>query len=143
MSKANPTKANALREQGECGEASAISETNHKPNSGDCISQTENISCPRWGMCIAPICPLDSQWSRRTLASDDPICFYLTESVKEGAEAIFKGRGRGNLFAVMCGHVSPMSGRWSRIRRALERAKKSGSRMARLSPREATCLASF
>ena len=70
------------------------------------------------------------------MLNDDSVCFYLAEAVKQGAEAVFRGRGLGELFRVVSEHVQPMSSRWGRIRRALERAKTSGSRLARLAPWE-------
>ena len=59
----------------------------------------------------------------------DPVCFYLTESVKDGASSIFDGRGLIDLYMVITEAAPLICTRWPRIRRALERAKTSGSRM--------------
>jgi len=67
---------------------------------------------------------------------DDSVCFYLTEAVKADAEANFRGRGRIELFQVVSKLIQPMSLRWGRIRSSLDRARKSGSRMARIAPWE-------
>jgi hypothetical protein len=92
--------------------------------------------CPKWENCSAPICPLDPDVLKRVMINDDPVCFYLSEAVKPAAEAVFKRRGREELFVVVSKHVQPLSARWGRIRHALERAKTSGSRLARLAPWE-------
>lgn len=93
-------------------------------------------TCPRWQQCNAPICPLDPHWQRRVMANDDPVCFYVSEAVKDGAKANFDWRGLGNLFVLVSEHIPAMSSRWGRLRRALERASKSGSRLARPAPWE-------
>ena len=93
-------------------------------------------SCPKWDKCNSPVCPLDPDWERRVMLSEDSVCFYLAEAVKADAEAVFMRRGLGELFKVVSEHVQPMSSRWGRIRRALERAKGTGSRIARRAPWE-------
>jgi len=70
------------------------------------------------------------------MRDDERVCFYLMESVKQDAEAIFGGRGRADLFDAVSKLVAPMSVRWGRIRRKLEDASKSGSRMATVPPWE-------
>lgn len=94
------------------------------------------ITCPKWHKCNAPLCPLDPDVFKRVMHSEDAVCFYLAEAVKPNAEAIFDMRGRGDLFGVISTLIQPMSLRWGPIRRALERAKLTGSRMARLAPWE-------
>lgn len=88
-------------------------------------------SCPKYQTCNAPVCPVDPDWHKRSNCSEDPTCFYLTESVKHGAQAVFEGAGLGELFAEIHRQAQPISDRHPRIRRALERAKETGSRMAR------------
>lgn len=92
--------------------------------------------CPKWDKCNAPLCPLDPDLFKRVMRNDEPVCYYLTEAVKADAEAVFRRRGRGELFEVISKLIPAMSSRWGRIRHALERAKTSGSRMARLAPWE-------
>ncbi len=70
------------------------------------------------------------------MLNDEPVCYYLSEAVKVNAEAIFRRRGRAELFAVVLAHIQLMSFRWGRIKRALERARTKGSRMATLAPWE-------
>jgi hypothetical protein len=88
-------------------------------------------SCPRFDKCSAPICPLDPYWQKRVLLHDDPTCYYLTESVKGNAEAVFRSRGLAKLYLAMVEVTPTICSRHRRIEVALERAKLSGSRMAR------------
>ncbi len=94
-------------------------------------------ACPKWHKCSVPLCPLDPGVFKRVMLNDEPVCFYLTEAVKVDAEAIFRRRGREELFAVVSALIQPMSSRWGRIKRALERAKSKSSRMATVAPWEA------
>lgn len=96
-----------------------------------------NITCPKYDKCSSPICPLDRDWRKRVMLEEDSVCFYLSEAVKDEAEAVFDRRGLGEIFRVVSDCIRPMSERWSRVRRALERAKLSGSRLARKAPWEA------
>jgi hypothetical protein len=105
------------------------------PTHADSIAAGTNI-CPKYSKCNAPLCPLDPDMFKRTMLCSDAVCYYLTEAVKPGAEAIFRERGRIELFELVCKFIQPMSERWGRIHRHLERARKSGSRMARLAPWE-------
>ncbi len=88
--------------------------------------------CPKWARCNAPVCPLDSGWRKITLNREDSTCFYLSESVKHDAEAIFRERGLGDLFEVMSRLTPTIRARHRRIDAALMRASKSGSRMTKL-----------
>jgi hypothetical protein len=91
-------------------------------------------SCPRFLKCNAPICPLDLDWQKRVLLNEDPTCFYLTESVKHGAENVVEGAGLENLYEAMVRAYLPITAWHARIRKALERSKLSGFRMTRLPP---------
>jgi hypothetical protein len=65
------------------------------------------------------------------MKSDDPVCFYLSEAVKDGAEARFKTAGLGNMFQRIAKVVPAFVLSSGRVARALERARLSGSRMDR------------
>lgn len=110
---------------------------NHEPNSNPNTLQTRYISyehCPKFEKCNAPICPLDPDWRKRVLFSEDATCFYLTESVKHGAETVFQGAGLGELYEVIVRVTPDITARHTRIQKALERAKLTGSRMTRSAP---------
>jgi hypothetical protein len=92
--------------------------------------------CSKWEKCNAPICPLDPGNLKRVMLNEDAVCFYLSEAVKTDAEAIFRGAGRRELYELVSQAIPPLSARWGRIRRALERAKLNGSRMTRTFPSE-------
>ena len=88
-------------------------------------------SCPKFLKCNAPICPLDADWQKRILRSEDPTCFFLTESVKHNAETVFEGAGLKELYSAMVFAYPSITAQHPRIQKALERAKLSGFRMTR------------
>lgn len=85
-------------------------------------------SCPRWSHCSASMCPLEEAREALVVRNEDKVCFLLTESVKRGAAARFRERGLEQIFEYMVGATPEVTRRWGRIRSALERAMKSGSR---------------
>ncbi len=92
-------------------------------------------NCPKFLECNAPICPLDVDWQKRVLIKEDATCFYLTESVKQDAEAVFKAAGLGVLYLEMVRAYQPITSRWERVKNALARAKLTGSRMTKTLPK--------
>lgn len=86
--------------------------------------------CPRWDGCAAPVCPLASDWQRHRHLDGERICGLLCELAKDGGEA----RLRGVLSAVLVdrlAEVAPaITSRWYPIRKRLQRASRTGSRMA-------------
>jgi hypothetical protein len=100
------------------------------------MSEVEFHLCPKSDACNAPCCPVDSKWNRRAVLNDDSICYYLLESAKDGAQARFEGAGLGEFYRRVVA-VSPlMQERFSRIRRKVSDAAKSGSRMERRFPQK-------
>ena len=87
--------------------------------------------CPKFQSCNAPVCPIDLAWAHRFNHKEDPTCFYLSESVKDGSQALFQGAGLGELYEVMHRVTPAIAKQHPRIKRALERAQQTGSRMAR------------
>lgn len=68
------------------------------------------------------------------MLDDEACCYYACESVKDGAEARFNAAGLGELHAALVVVLPQVIERWPRIRRTVERATLSGSRMDRLPP---------
>jgi hypothetical protein len=64
-------------------------------------------------------------------SNEDATCFYLCESVKHGSQALFQGAGLVELYEAIHRATPAIVDRHPRIRKALERAKQTGSRMAR------------
>ncbi|MGA7178748.1 MAG: hypothetical protein WBX11_04060 [Thiobacillaceae bacterium] len=89
-------------------------------------------SCPKYPSCHAPICMLDTDWQKRKHFKEDACCFYLLESQKPGAEAVFRGAGRGELYDAAIAAAPSIAARYAPIRRNMERARTTGSRMGRL-----------
>jgi len=91
-------------------------------------------ACPKYKGCSAPICPLDANWRNAKHLKHERVCFYLCEAQKDGSEAIFGGRGLGELFRLMVGATPAISTRWGTIKKALAKAAKTGSRLNRNPP---------
>jgi hypothetical protein len=77
------------------------------------------------------VCPLDPAWARRLNRNEDSTCFYLCESVKHGSQALFQGAGLEELYESIHRVTSAIEDRYPHIKKVLERAKPTGSRMAR------------
>ncbi len=103
------------------------------------MNSIKMCDCPRFDKCSAPICPLDREWSLRVYRKGEPICFYLLEYVKPNAKDQFQGSIGVPIYEAIQTSIDAMSHRYAPLRRALERAKRTGSRLvpaptANLSP---------
>ena len=83
--------------------------------------------CPRFDRCSAPLCPLDSDWRRRTVTNRDPTCFYMLEAVKQGAEKRFEGRPDRGIYSKAVEMLSDRESIGASCRHALTRAARTGS----------------
>jgi hypothetical protein len=90
--------------------------------------------CPKFIACRAPVCPLDRDWFVRRHIPGEPVCHWLLEASKPGAEANFGGAGRGELYRHVSSVALSIAERHAPIRRALERAARYGSRLGRKAP---------
>ena len=88
-------------------------------------------TCPKFERCSAPICPLDRNWRKASHLQHERVCFYLCEAQKRGSEALFGGKGLGELYQLIVEATSEISFRWASIQRVLISASKTGSRMNR------------
>ncbi len=96
-------------------------------------SPNETMStCPKFDRCSAPICPLDPDWRLRVYRRDEPICFYLLEYVKPHARAQFIGGMAMPIYEAIERSMDAMCSRYAPLRKALERAKRTGSRLRAL-----------
>ena len=91
-------------------------------------------TCPKFQGCSTPICPLDPNWHNTRHLKGERICFYLCEAQKCGTEAIFRGRGLGDLYQVIVEATPDISLRWGTIKKALIKAARTGSRMNAMPP---------
>ena len=85
--------------------------------------------CPKWQKCSAPTCPIDPDWSLRRHLDGERICQYLTEAVKPGAESILRGVLPTELIAQINLVVSEINTRQHCLKKALQRAALTGSKM--------------
>lgn len=87
--------------------------------------------CPKFNRCNSPICPLDRDWHLRVNKNEDSICYYLIESVKDGAVGRFERAQLGVMYQIIVSLRGEISVRFKRIARKLQRASKTSSRMER------------
>lgn len=87
--------------------------------------------CDRFNVCSANICPLDADWQQRTHLNGERVCFYLTEAYKDNAEANFRSAGKCGLYELIVGVTPAVITTFNTIKSALERAKGTGSRIAK------------
>jgi len=87
-------------------------------------------SCPRFERCSANVCSLDANWHKRVHLEGERVCGLLTESVKPDAEARLRGVLPAELVEQVLRLRVPICVRWGDIRRRLDHAKKTGSKLA-------------
>ncbi len=102
-----------------------------KPAAVESIKFTCPRDCPKFNKCNATICPLDKDWRLRGFLREDATCFYLLESVKEGARSHFEAAQLGVLYERICEVREDIASAHKRIARKLISAAKSASRMTR------------
>jgi hypothetical protein len=90
------------------------------------------MACPRWQKCSANICPLDPDWRDRSHAPGEPVCGLAQEAVKPGANERLAQYVRTEVLAEVRRVLPEITSRWYVIRRAVERAATTGSRLDRL-----------
>lgn len=87
--------------------------------------------CPKFSHCTAPICPLDPEWASRTYLKGEGVCFFTLEHVKPGARARFQGSTAEQIYDAISDVLPSMIARYAPLKRALMRAKKTGSRIGK------------
>jgi len=89
-------------------------------------------ACPRFDGCNAPLCPLDPEWHQRSHVEGEAICGLTLEVVKDGADQRLRGYVRSETLAAVHQALPALMARSYGIRRAINRASKSGSRLDNL-----------
>lgn len=93
------------------------------------LIQLRPCNCPKYQSCNANICPLDPGWFNRTYIKGEPVCFYMLEAQKPKARCRFQGTIEGEIYRAIC-IVSPqVKSIYGPIRKRLERAQRTKSRM--------------
>ena len=87
--------------------------------------------CPRWDSCNVPLCPLDPDILKRVYSRGEAICFYTHEYVKSSSYERFKVSHRGEIYEAISDIIKEGLLAYGYIRRRLERASKTPSRMDR------------
>lgn len=85
--------------------------------------------CPKYNKCSAPICPLDPDWKKRSMAKDERVCFYLREAVKEGAQQRFSGGIAEEIYRQAVSLLPQMVIHVNYLQKRLQKAQETGSKM--------------
>lgn len=92
-------------------------------------SITQPESCSKFISCNSPFCPADPNRAMRKVHRDDPVCFYLLEISKPGGvERISMGHSEEFIKVVTTVYLEVASTACP-IKKSLERAKQTPSRM--------------
>lgn len=95
-------------------------------------------ACPRYDRCSAPICPLDPDWRLRSHIENESVCGLLLELSKKDGEATLRACLPGEVAQAVTTLAAPILIAHGPVRRACEKAAKTGSRLknwhARLAP---------
>ena len=94
--------------------------------------------CPRYDRCSAPVCPLDPDWRLRSHLKGEPVCGLLLEFSKTDGEATLRGFLPAQVAQVAITLAPALLARHAPLRKAWEKASKTGSRLALLARRRAT-----
>jgi hypothetical protein len=85
--------------------------------------------CSKFEHCSASLCPMDEQRAKRVIHRDDPVCFYLSEVAKPGAkERISMGHSKA-MYEVASRVYLELANTTCPIKKSLERAKSTPSRI--------------
>lgn len=93
--------------------------------------------CPKFEKCNAPLCPLDDSWRLRSHAVGDAVCGLALEAVKTGADARLAPYVRADVLGKVRSVLPEIMSRSYVIKRAVERAARSGSRLDNFAARAA------
>ncbi len=101
----------------------------------DCAVPENLRSCPSWESCNANICPLDADWRKRNLLSDESICRFLREWAKiqsgMASDAVFKGYLSIEAQKVIAEAYPEILASHRRINSAMNRAARTQSKLGR------------
>jgi len=94
----------------------------------------EMRQCPKYFACSASVCPLDPDWQKARYVNGDPVCYYMREAVKYGAELVFRDASLGELFDAVSVNLEPIRERWGAIDYKLAESCYTSMRMATVPP---------
>jgi hypothetical protein len=86
-------------------------------------------ACPRYERCSAPICPLDPDWQQRKHLENEQVCGLLLELAKVGGEATLQSCLPKEVTQAATTLAARIHDAHGPVRRACEKASKSGSRL--------------
>lgn len=94
------------------------------------VKDSSPADCPRFERCSCPICPLDPQWSERTLLRGEQTCGLLLELSKPQGSALLRGYVAKAVISRLRQVAPAMVASHGTTRRAVRRAAANGSKLA-------------
>lgn len=86
--------------------------------------------CPKFHGCNAPICPIDPDWQSCAHLPGEGVCLWLRELSKPAGEALLRGCVPTKLLEEVVGQAPAIISSYGDIRRQLNRASKTPSKVA-------------
>lgn len=87
--------------------------------------------CAKFDTCGAPICPIDPRWRERSHLAGEGVCLYLRETAKRSGRPPNGPTVPGELAQAAAEVYPEVITLYGPIRRALEKAAKTGSKLGR------------
>lgn len=100
-----------------------------KPRKTKKIHEIER--CPKFLGCSAPICPIDADWPTRSHRRGERVCYYLTEYAKKPSRPILRGSLPRKLHKAIAEAYPEILAKHCSIKRRLEEAATTPSRLTR------------
>lgn len=94
--------------------------------------------CPRYIRCSASICPLDADWRLRRHLDGESVCGLLLELAKDGGEAVLRASLTAEVVATLTTLAPSILASQGPVRRAYDKASKTGSRLRSFAAQRAT-----
>ena len=132
MKKKNP-RAGTTATGGDNGRTNELNAADFTPSPA---TLTTPKMCPRFARCNANVCPLDDKWPYRNHLRGESICLFLREAVKVGGLAVLGVHIPTKLLQQVVVMLPEIIDRYVDIKRRLERASTTPSKITRPGTRE-------
>ena len=89
---------------------------------------SEDIVCPRFDHCSAPICPLDNEWRGRHHLKGEPVCYFMRMHAKNALDGLKGGSVSEGLIDRVVTVFQDICDRYAPLKVSLQRAAQSQPR---------------
>ena len=88
----------------------------------------EDLLCPRFDRCSAPICPLDNEWRERHHLKGEPVCYFMRLHAKNALDGLKGGSVPEELIDRVVTVFQEICDRYAPLKVSLQRAAQSQPR---------------